>query len=107
LNTETKIVLVEAYNSVGGKIERYYDPFKRIYSISIFKEELASKNIDKHIILQIAFKAINNIAGLSDIILILFVYDAYPRLFKTDFLAFFITKRRKAFRVATKEIRRL
>ncbi|EKD19952.1 hypothetical protein MBM_01904 [Drepanopeziza brunnea f. sp. 'multigermtubi' MB_m1] len=54
-----------------------------------------------------AFKAINDTASLGGIILTLLVYGVYLRLFKTDSLAMFIIKRRKAFRAATKEIRRL
>jgi len=34
--------------------------------------------------LQMAFKAINNIAGLDSIILTLLVYSAYPRITKHD-----------------------
>ncbi|EKD17078.1 hypothetical protein MBM_04655 [Drepanopeziza brunnea f. sp. 'multigermtubi' MB_m1] len=63
MNTKIKVVLVEAYNSVG-KVERYHGPLRRIYNI--LKEELAGEGVDKHMVLQMAFKAINDTAGLED-----------------------------------------
>jgi hypothetical protein len=39
-------------------------------------------DISKDIALQIAFKAINDIAGLNSIVLTLLVYNAYLRIFE-------------------------
>ena len=63
-----------------GIVERYYRPIRRAYSIIIAK----IPSISKDIALQMAFKAINNIAGLDSIILTLLVYSAYPRITKHD-----------------------
>jgi hypothetical protein len=63
-----------------GIVERYYKLIRRAYSIIIAK----ILNISKDIALQIAFKAINNIARLNSIILTLLVYSTYPRITKHD-----------------------
>jgi hypothetical protein len=81
MGSKVKIVLVEAYNSVGI-VERYYGPICRAYSIIIAK----IPNISKDIALQMAFKAINDIAGLNGLVLILLVYGAYSRIIKHDLL---------------------
>jgi hypothetical protein len=56
-----------------GIVERYYRLIRRAYSIIIAK----ILNISKDIALQMAFKAINDTAGLNRLILILLVYSAY------------------------------
>ncbi len=72
MGLKVKIIPIKAYNFVGI-VERYYKPIHRAYSIIIAK----IPNISKDIALQIAFKAINNIAGLNSLIFILLVYSAY------------------------------
>ena len=57
--------------------------------------------------MQIAIKAINNLAGPNRIVPTLLVFGAYPRITKIDALLLSVTKRAKAIRVATKEVRRL
>jgi hypothetical protein len=54
-----------------------------------------------------AVKAINDLAGLNSIILILLVFDAYPRLTEIDPPSPLVTKRAEAIYAATKEVRRL
>ena len=54
-----------------------------------------------------AVKAINDLAGPNRIIPTLLVFSTYPRLTKIDPLSLSITKRIKAIRAATKEVRRL
>jgi len=58
-------------------------------------------------ILQIAVKAVNDLAGPNRIIPTLLVFGAYPRLTKIDPLSLSVTKRIEAIRVVTKEVRRL
>jgi hypothetical protein len=58
-------------------------------------------------ILQMAVKAINNLAGPDGIVPILLVFGAYPRLTKIDPPSPSVTKRAEAIRAATKEVRRL
>jgi hypothetical protein len=52
-------------------------------------------------------KAVNDLAGLDGIILILLVFGAYPRMTEGSALLFFVIQRAEAIRKATKEIRRL
>ena len=54
-----------------------------------------------------AIKAINNLAKPNKIIPTFLVFRVYPRITKIDTLLLSITKRAKAIRVATKEVRRL
>ena len=63
---------IKAHNSVKT-VEYYYSPLRRIYHI-ITAELL---DISKDIILQIAFKVINNFIGPDSLISILFVFRAY------------------------------
>ena len=76
---------VEAHNSVGI-VERYHSPIRRAYLI--ITTEILS--LEKDIILQMAFKAINDSAGLNGLILILLVYGALPRMTEYDLLSPFI-----------------
>ena len=69
----TKTVLVEAHWSIG-KVEYYYTVLYCTYQI-IFKE---LSDLDKEMALQIAVKAVNNIAGPNGLILILLVFSAFP-----------------------------
>ncbi len=65
-------MLIKAYNFIGI-VKRYYKLIRRAYLIIIAK----IPNISKDIALQMAFKAINNIAGPNGLVLILLVYSAY------------------------------
>ena len=68
-----KSIPVKAYNSIDI-VERYYGPLWRIYYI------ITSKilGINKDIVLQIAFRVINNSVELDGLIPILLVFRAYP-----------------------------
>jgi hypothetical protein len=57
--------------------------------------------------LQIAVKAINDLAGPNRIIPTLLVFSAYPRLTKIDPLSLSITNRIEAIYAVTKEVYRL
>jgi hypothetical protein len=98
---EVKEVPVKAHNSVG-QVERYYTPLRRAYEI--IQEELEDKHIDKEIMLQMAVKAINNLAGPDGIVPILLVFDAYPRLTELDPPSPSVTKRAEAICAAIKEV---
>jgi len=75
MGLKVKIVLIEAYNSMGI-VERYYGLIRRAYFIIIAK----ILGISKDIALQMAFKAINDIARLNRLVLTLLVYGAYPQI---------------------------
>jgi hypothetical protein len=70
-----------------GIVERYYRLIRQAYFIIINK----ILDISKNIALQIAFKAINNIARPNSIILTLLVYSAYPRIIKHDLPLLLVT----------------
>jgi hypothetical protein len=96
-------VLVKAYNSVS-QVKQYYVPLRRVYKI--IQDKLKDKQINKEIMLQMAVKAINNLAGLDGIVLTLLVFGAYPRLTEIDPPSPLVTKRAEAICAATKKVRR-
>ena len=59
-----------------GIVKRYYGPIRKAYSIIIAK----ILSISKDMALQMAFKAINDIARPNRLVLTLLVYSAYPRI---------------------------
>jgi predicted ATP-grasp superfamily ATP-dependent carboligase len=69
----TKTVPVEVHWLIG-KVERYYVVLCRAYQI--ISKELP--DLDKEMALQMAIKAINNIAGLNGLVPILLVFGAFP-----------------------------
>ena len=69
----TKTVLVEAYWLIR-KVEYYYTVLCCAYQI--ISKELP--DLDKEITLQMAVKAVNNIAGLNRLVLIFLVFGAFP-----------------------------
>jgi hypothetical protein len=82
IGTATKNIPVEAYNSIGI-IEHYHRPFRRTYQIIC--EELP--DLSKEIVLQIAFKAINDSIGPDGVIPTLIVYSTYPRIVENNILS--------------------
>ena len=85
MSIKVKIVLIKAYNSVRI-IERYYGLIWYIYSIII--AEIHS--INKDIVLQMAFKAINDTVGLDRIVLTLLVYNTLLQITKYNTLSLII-----------------
>ena len=77
LGTKVKIVPIKAYNSIGI-VKQYYRPIRRVYLIITTK----ICNINKRMVLQIAFKAINDSIGPNGLVPILLVYSVYPRITK-------------------------
>ena len=67
-------ISVEAYWSIG-KVEKYYTPIRRAYDIIQAKTRGI---ISKNAMLQMAFKAINDIAGPNGLVSTLLVFGAYP-----------------------------
>ncbi len=61
-------------------IKCYYTLVKRIYQV-IGKE---LKDLHKNIILQMAFKAINNIVGPNGLVSILLVYSVFPCIIESS-----------------------
>jgi hypothetical protein len=102
MNINVKKVPVKAHNSIG-KIKRYYSLLRQAYKI--LSSELLSAN--KKAILQIAVKAVNDLAGLNSIIPTLLIFKAYSRITKDSLLLPFITEQAKAIYKAIKEVRRL
>jgi hypothetical protein len=101
---KVKKVLVKAYNSVR-LVERYYALLHYIYKI--LKKKLKDEHINKEIILQMAVKAVNDLAGPDEIVLTLLVFGLYLRITEIDALLLTIVKRAEAIRAATKEVRLL
>ena len=60
-----KEVLIKAYNNIG-LVKRYYIPLQYVYEI--IQDELKDKYINKEIILQMAIKAVNDLAGPNRIV---------------------------------------
>ena len=79
MGTRLKIVPIESHHSIRI-VERYYAPIRRAYVI--ITTEI--KDLDPDMALQMAFKAINDIAGPDGLVPILLVYSAYPRITEHD-----------------------
>ena len=75
----TKAVLVEAYNTISI-VEQYYRLLRYIYQIITVE----IPDIDKDIVLQIAFKAINDITNPDKLVPTLLVFGTYPQMAKLD-----------------------
>ena len=97
-----KIVPVEAYNSVGI-VERYHSPVRRVYQIITSKVP----SINKDVVLQIAFRAVNDSIGLDGLVPTLLVYRAYPRISELDSPAPKISQRAAAIKKAIVELAKL
>ena len=93
---------IKTHNSVRI-IKHYYGPLHRIYYIII--AELP--DIGKDIALQIAFKAINNLAGLNSLIPTLLVFRAYPYIVKSNTPNLTVIKQAVALKKAIKEVKKL
>ncbi|KAI1003434.1 hypothetical protein K3495_g4772 [Podosphaera aphanis] len=81
MSISTKEVPVVAHQSVGT-VKRYHAPLNRAYTI--IRAELKGKEIDKHMMLQIAVKAANDTAGPNGLVSTLLVFGSYPRLADLD-----------------------
>ena len=102
IGTRIKIVPIEAHNSVGI-VERYHGPIRRAYLI--ITAEIPDINRDMG--LQMAFKAINDIAGPDGLIPTLLVYGAYPRITENDPLSPSVSQRTIAIRKAMTKLQKI
>ena len=73
IGINTKGVPVEAHNSIG-MVEQYHGPIWHTYQIITTK----IPDINQDMVLQMAFKAINNTAGLDRLVPTLLVFSIYP-----------------------------
>jgi len=74
-----KETLIEAHNLVG-LVKRYHVPLRRAFNI-ISKE---MPDLVRETRLQMAVKAVNDIAGLDGLTLTLLVFGAFPRMSRED-----------------------
>ena len=100
----TKSVPVEAHWSIGI-VERAHPELKRAYNI--ITEELKGQGVTKHILLQMAVKAINDTAGPDGLVPTLLIFGAYPRMTDRDPPTAIITQRAAAIKRAMDEIIKL
>jgi hypothetical protein len=99
---KVKEVLVKAHNSVG-LVKQYHTLLHYVYKI--LKTELKDEHINKEIILQMAVKAVNDLAKPDKIVLTLLVFGLYLRITEIDTPSPTIAKRAEAIQAATKEVR--
>jgi hypothetical protein len=93
---------VKAYNSVK-MVKHYYGPLRCIYHIII--AELL--DINKDIALQMAFKVINNSAGLNSLIPTLLVFRAYLYIVESNAPNPTVVKQAAALKKAIEEVKKL
>ena len=96
-----KEILIKAYNSIK-LVEQYHAPLHCIYKI--FREELKNEYVNREMILQMTVKAVNDLAGPDEIVLILLVFKSYLRMTEMDLLSSSIVKRARAIHTATKKV---
>jgi hypothetical protein len=85
-------------------VERYYNPLRQAYKIIC--NELRDTKTSAEISLQIAVKTINDLVGPDGIIPTLLVFGAYPRMSNNSPLSPTTTKKTKAIRKASNEVRK-
>jgi hypothetical protein len=98
----TKEVLVKAHNSISI-VKRYHGLIRRAYQIIVSE----IPELDKDMALQMAFKAINDLAGPDGLVLTLLVFGAYPRMIESDVLSSTVAQRATAIKKAMAEIYKL
>jgi hypothetical protein len=79
IDIHTKVILVETYNSISI-IERYYNPLRQVYQIIVVE----LPGIDRNIVLQIVFKALNDTISPDGLVPTLLVFGIYPRITELD-----------------------
>ena len=102
MGIKVKIVPIEVHNSIGI-IEYYHGPIRYAYLIIITEIQ----DIDKDIVLQIAFKAINDTTGPDGLVFTLLVYSTLPRIVEYNTLLPTITQHSAALKKAIIEIQKL
>ena len=102
MNIMVKNVFVKTHHFID-QIERYHEPFRKIYLIIISK----ILDIDSNQSLQMIFKTINDSVESHDLISTLLVFDAYSRMSESDAFVSNITQRSIAMKKTMDEIRKL
>ena len=102
IGINTKAAPIEAHNLIRI-VKRYYGLIRRVYQIIAIE----LPDLDKDVALQIAFKAINNTAGLDGLVPTLLVFGAYPRMVEFDAPSPTVTQRAAAIKKAMAEIQKL
>jgi hypothetical protein len=102
MGLKVKIIPVKAYNLVGI-VKRYYRLIRKVYFIIIAK----ILGISKDIILQMAFKAINDIVGPNGLVLTLLVYSAYPQITEYNPPLLLVTQRALIIKKAIAKVQKL
>ena len=100
----TKNVPVEAHWSIGI-VERYQTVLRRAYKV--IAADLQGCGLNKEKILQMAVKAINDMAGPNSLVPTILVFEAYPGMSKYDSPIPTITQGAKAIKNAMKEVQRV
>lgn len=98
----TKGVPIEAHWSIG-KVERFHALVRRTYTV--IKEELGT-SAPKDVVLQMAFKAINDTSGPNGLVPTLLVFGAYPRMVESDPPSPTMAHRAAAVAKASEEVRK-
>ena len=74
-----KIAPVKAYNLIR-LVKHYYTLLQRAYKVISTDLAGSGSNLNKHQILQIAVKAVNDTAGLNSLVPTLLLFEAYPQI---------------------------
>lgn len=83
-----KNIPIEVHYSISMD-EHYHKSLQQVYSIIIIK----ISSIKADLVLQMFFKAINNLVGFNRLILILLIFDVYFRITKINIPSLIITWR--------------
>ncbi len=67
-------ILIKAYNNIS-LVKKYHVLLRRVYKI--LRNKLREDKINKELVLQIAVKAVNNIASLNKLVPILLIFSTY------------------------------
>jgi hypothetical protein len=79
MGIKVKIVPVKAHNLIGI-VERYHSPVRRAFSIILTEVQ----DIGNDMVLQMAFKAVNDTVGPDGLVPTLLVYGALSRMVEYD-----------------------
>ena len=96
-----KNVPVETHHSID-QIERYHEPLRKIYLIIISKIPEMNSNLE----LQMTLKTINDSIESHELISILLVFGAYPRMTELNTFSFTINQRAIAMKKIMDEMRK-
>lgn len=72
----------------------------------LIQKEMRHKNVDKHMMLQMAVKAINDSAGLDGLIPTLFFFESFSKLANLVPPIAILSQRANAMKLAMKEVRK-